>query len=303
MYSVCAVVVTYNRKELLLRNIRSIQKQTIRPDILIYDNASTDGTIEYLRDNGILDTQGISIFKGKKNSGGAGGFCNGEKEAYKRKYDYIWLMDDDGYCLNEKTLENLIKKIDPNKNQILNSYVLFDEEKKILTFDLGPYKTHEEVMENATDGIIHGYGNAYNGTLVPAKCFEEVGFTDERFFIYGDERDFFFRSIAKGYEWITVLDSLYYHPINRNVIKEVKILGRNISIKDQPIWKLYLEMRNARYIGQKHFRKKLSIRHYFWAFIICLYSKDKKIKRFRHCVMAFKDAKKEDFSRKIMFNA
>ena len=48
MFKICAVVVTYNRKELLLRNISSLLSQTYPLDILIYDNASTDGTYDFL---------------------------------------------------------------------------------------------------------------------------------------------------------------------------------------------------------------------------------------------------------------
>lgn len=45
---ICAVVVTYNRKELLIRCINQILLQTRVPDILIFDNYSSDGTKDYL---------------------------------------------------------------------------------------------------------------------------------------------------------------------------------------------------------------------------------------------------------------
>jgi len=47
--TVCAVVVTYNRKELLLECLEAIRKQT-RPvqGIYLIDNASTDGTPKLL---------------------------------------------------------------------------------------------------------------------------------------------------------------------------------------------------------------------------------------------------------------
>ncbi|PZO93737.1 MAG: glycosyl transferase, partial [Haemophilus parainfluenzae] len=53
--SVCAVVVTYNRKTLLLNCLKALQKQTIPVDkVLIIDNASSDGTTDYLIQSGIL---------------------------------------------------------------------------------------------------------------------------------------------------------------------------------------------------------------------------------------------------------
>ena len=48
-----AVIVTYNRKELLGNNIRMLLKQTLVFDrIFIVDNCSTDGTYDYLVQQG-----------------------------------------------------------------------------------------------------------------------------------------------------------------------------------------------------------------------------------------------------------
>ena len=53
--TVCAVVVTYNRKNLLLECLEAIRKQTRPVDaIYIIDNASTDGTPEVLKENGYI---------------------------------------------------------------------------------------------------------------------------------------------------------------------------------------------------------------------------------------------------------
>ena len=49
--SVAAIVVTYNRKDLLLENIECLKKQSESDDldIIIIDNASTDGTDSVLQ--------------------------------------------------------------------------------------------------------------------------------------------------------------------------------------------------------------------------------------------------------------
>ncbi len=50
MNKVAAVVVTYNRKQLLKENISCLMSQTLREkmDIVIIDNHSSDGTKEVL---------------------------------------------------------------------------------------------------------------------------------------------------------------------------------------------------------------------------------------------------------------
>ncbi len=92
---IAAVVVTYNRRELLLKNIGCLMRQTFGQylDIIIIDNASTDGTAEALgkyAENGSI----IYINTGA-NLGGAGGFNFGIKYAAENGYKYVWVMDDD----------------------------------------------------------------------------------------------------------------------------------------------------------------------------------------------------------------
>lgn len=106
---IAAVVVTYNRKDLLLQCIEHLRAQQIvrahgtgRPcrtsdelAIIIVDNASTDGTreaIEPLAQAGVVDYRNTGA-----NLGGAGGFNFGMRAAVEAGYDFCWVMDDD--CL------------------------------------------------------------------------------------------------------------------------------------------------------------------------------------------------------------
>ena len=90
---IAAAVVTYNRKELLAECVGALLEQTYPVDILIIDNASTDGTRQELEE---LICQGkVQYINTGANLGGAGGFHVAVKEALIRKYDYICLMDDD----------------------------------------------------------------------------------------------------------------------------------------------------------------------------------------------------------------
>ena len=89
---VVAVVVTYNRKELLKECIEALIKQEYNDcEILIVDNASTDGTKDYI--NQYIKENKIIYKNTGSNLGGAGGFNYGMKEACKLGCDYIWNMD------------------------------------------------------------------------------------------------------------------------------------------------------------------------------------------------------------------
>ena len=107
MNKVAAVVVTYNRIELLKECIKALQQQIYTCDILIVDNASTDGTEEYI--NKIKkDYDNLHYKNTGDNIGGAGGFNFGMRWAVEAGYEYVWVMDDD--CLPyADALEKLIE--------------------------------------------------------------------------------------------------------------------------------------------------------------------------------------------------
>jgi rhamnopyranosyl-N-acetylglucosaminyl-diphospho-decaprenol beta-1,3/1,4-galactofuranosyltransferase len=89
---VTAVVVTYNRRELLLEALSAVQAQSRPPDeVIVVDNASADGTAEAVR----AAFPAVQLAGLDRNTGGAGGFAYGLALAMSGGTDLIWLMDDD----------------------------------------------------------------------------------------------------------------------------------------------------------------------------------------------------------------
>jgi GT2 family glycosyltransferase len=91
--TVWAVVVTWNRQDLLHQCLTHLAAQTRPCDrILVVDNASDDGTPERLARDwaGRVDRLRLPV-----NTGGAGGFNAGIRAAVEGGAGRIWLMDDD----------------------------------------------------------------------------------------------------------------------------------------------------------------------------------------------------------------
>ncbi|GAA1489943.1 glycosyltransferase family 2 protein [Brachybacterium sacelli] len=90
---VVAVVVTYNREDLLRECLDALEAQERRPDaVVVIDNASSDASGE------IADVHqiGADVVHLHRNVGGAGGFATGVARALVRHdADWVWLMDDD----------------------------------------------------------------------------------------------------------------------------------------------------------------------------------------------------------------
>lgn len=89
---VTALVVTFNRREMLAECLAALRSQTPRPDVLVVDNASADGTAAMVRQS-FPDVELTTL---PHNAGGAGGFHEGLSILRERRgIDYVWLMDDD----------------------------------------------------------------------------------------------------------------------------------------------------------------------------------------------------------------
>ncbi len=89
---VIAVVVTYNRRPLLLESLSAVHAQSRAPDaVIVVDNASTDETAAAARSR----YPDITVAELARNTGGAGGFACGLALALADAADLVWLMDDD----------------------------------------------------------------------------------------------------------------------------------------------------------------------------------------------------------------
>jgi rhamnopyranosyl-N-acetylglucosaminyl-diphospho-decaprenol beta-1,3/1,4-galactofuranosyltransferase len=89
---VIVVVVTYNRRDLLLEALSAVLAQTRPADaVIVVDNASTDGAAAAVR----RQFPSVQLAELARNTGGAGGFACGIALALDESADLVWLMDDD----------------------------------------------------------------------------------------------------------------------------------------------------------------------------------------------------------------
>ena len=92
MNKVAAVVVTYNRIDLLKQCVEALLKQKYPCDILLANNNSTDGTEEWALE--LLNKfENIKYHNTGANLGGAGGFNYGMRWAVKAGDEVVWVMN------------------------------------------------------------------------------------------------------------------------------------------------------------------------------------------------------------------
>lgn len=223
MNSVCAVVVTYNRKVLLRESIECLLNQSNQDfDVLVVDNASTDNTFEYIAD--LIDNQHVKYENTGDNLGGSGGFNYGMKSAYQHGYKYIWLMDDDTMP-KSTALEELM-----NADKLLNgnygylaSNVLWTDGKPCNMNGQKIYKKWPEEAELLADGIVRTKWATFVSFFLKAETLEKVGLSFKEFFIWGDDMEFSNR--------ISTINKLPSYMVGKSIVihKTGSNVGSNID--------------------------------------------------------------------------
>jgi glycosyltransferase involved in cell wall biosynthesis len=187
--SVAAIVVTYNRRDYLADLLPSLIAQS-RPLQAIYvvDNASTDGTAEFL-DEEYGDNPLVKRITLAENTGGSGGFHAGVVAAFADGHDWFWLMDDDVVALPE-AIAGLLpftdqggcihgRRIDFHGGAFfwqprINEYLGIP-----LPYLRDPFEGDEDAFET-NSGV-------FEGMLVSRDVVAEIGPPDPRFFITWDD--------------------------------------------------------------------------------------------------------------------
>ncbi len=241
---VAAIVVTYNRKDLLVRCLNALLQQTPALDrIVLVDNASTDGTDQLiLADDAPFHPEkypAIAYLRLAENTGGAGGFYTGMKWAYEAGYDWLWLMDDDGYVAPNCLAELL--KVQANLD-VIGSAVVLPENPAQLSWKLrvldatGQFQPrtyisqYDELVARAQDGVYLGTANYFNAILFHRRAIATVGFVQRELFIWGDEYEYSLRCKAANLRVGTCIEAFYFHPEKLSHISQLKYyyLVRNL---------------------------------------------------------------------------
>lgn len=252
---ISAVVVTYNRKELLIRCIEHLRRQTVGlENIVVVNNGSTDGTREWLDEQADLDVVH------QENVGGAGGFYRGIQYAYEKGYDWIWCMDDDVYpeldCL-EKLLKQNDEKVGilcPLRKQ--NGEVFRSEVKRFNLsnpfFHLHYYALEKRDWQGQDYVCIEGI--AFEGPLIKREVVERIGLPNKDLFLLYDDSDYSYRAVLAGYE---------VRLIPMAILNKEKFLDNtdvDTRVKRDK-WKYYYHIRNSVFFN-KTYGKNLFVRFF-----------------------------------------
>lgn len=281
--NIVAVVVTYNRKELLEENINALLDQQYKEfDILIIDNASTDGTKQVVEK---YESDKLKYVNTGANLGGAGGFNFGVRQAIEQGYKYCWLMDDDTIP-TKNALESLTKKATYLNDEFsfLGSLVKWTDNKSICKMNVQIIdKNWLYEYEKFEKGLVNVERSSFVSCYINLDIAKQVGLPITKFFIYGDDWEYTIRlgKIKKGY---LDFESVVLHKMKENVTADI------VTIPKDRISRCYYNFRNTFYISKKLGvieTLKYPLIYIMWVFKILIKSKKYKMRRIWNITKGF----------------
>lgn len=219
------VVVTYNRLELLKECLVQVERQTVpAKKIIVVNNASTDGTEEFLREQ--KEKCGhYRILTCAENLGGAGGFEKGIQEAVEEPAACILLIDDDAVLENnymEKIME--ARREHPEYQAFAGTVITAG---KIDTFHRRnierPGLRLKNCPENCYTGLRAGQPFAcdiasFCGMVVDRELVRKAGLPCSEYFIWFDDTEYSMR-INRYTRFLVIPDAKLNHKTAAEVSK------------------------------------------------------------------------------------
>lgn len=204
---IAAVIVAFNRDNLLERSLEHTVAQSRKPDlVIVVDNANLEST------RVLVESHSAIYLNGALENGSAGGFAIGFKHALSANCDFIWTLDDDGYpdinCLS------ILLKFTVEKNLGVTSPLSLSQEDHAQTAN--PYlfglKKITDVSKIQRKNIWPGKVQFYNGALFSREIIKLIGYPKKELFLRGDEMDYFYRARRANTKMGLVTTAIFYHP-------------------------------------------------------------------------------------------
>lgn len=250
--NIIAVVVTYNRRELLKRNIACLRLNTPVSSIVVVNNGSTDGTGAW------LDEQEDLTVIHQENVGGSGGFYRGIQYAYQAGADWIWCMDDDVFprpdCMEyllPYTHEPGVGILAPRR--LMAGQIFTNDFQKVNLSNPFASMYQQKLKKQVVNGPVDICGTAFEGLCISRKAVAEIGLPNKELFIFCDDTDYCLRAVLAGFRILYIPSAL--------MDKEKFFSNDNWEERSRKKkWKRFYQVRNSTYLNH-HYGRNWRVRY------------------------------------------
>jgi|TARA_B100000959_G_scaffold184104_1_gene192395 GT2 family glycosyltransferase/2-polyprenyl-3-methyl-5-hydroxy-6-metoxy-1,4-benzoquinol methylase/Tfp pilus assembly protein PilF len=220
---VSIIMLTWNALEYTKKCIDSIVRFTHYPhEIIFVDNASTDGSVEYLRDL-VNVHDNYKLIQNKENKGFAGGNNQGVEAA---SGEYVMLLNND-VLVSENWLSRMVDSLEKHNNIGIIGPVtnyISGRQSYVDQYDGDDYEAFAQFIENENKGKLTPRRRLAGFAMLMKKdVFEEVNGFDETFGVGNfEDDDMSLKVRSKGFA-LMVDESVFIHHYGSQTFKANQI--------------------------------------------------------------------------------
>ena len=242
MNSLAIIVLNWNGADDTLNCVESLQQQTLRPEIIIVDNNSSDDSVERFEDHIKSQKKDAPILiKNSQNLGFAGGINTGLVYARKQGFEYIGVLNPDAIA-DKKWCQALVDELSSHPKCGIVTGILQRRDGKTLdttgdfytTWGLPGPRNRDEPVENAPSKPGEVFGATGGGAIYRAAMFDDIDMFDEDFFMYYEDVDLSFRAQLAGWKVRFTPKAIAYHKVGASS-KKVPGLAVYNTFKNLPL--------------------------------------------------------------------
>ena len=223
---ILAHIHSFNDEEVIAQSVRAIAAQT-RPvdEILIIDNASTDGTLD------VELPVAVTLIRNEVNLGTSGTVHMGLQYGLEHGYDWVWIFDADS-APRPDALEKLLEVYDglseEKKHRVHRICSLPIDVTNQMAFrglDVTP-TGFKHIMQPPDPEVYECTSQIWSGSLFQASAVREVGLPSPDYVLDWGDNAHGYHAIRKGYRTYMVQASILDHNIDHVPTAEMRKLFR-----------------------------------------------------------------------------
>jgi GT2 family glycosyltransferase len=248
-----ALIFSFNDADVIGQTIAAIASQTRAVDeILVVDNASTDGTLEQ---PGVKTT---AVIRNPENLGASGAVCVGFRYALEHGYDWVWTFDADAApepdALEKK--QSLFAGWPADVQDATGFIACLHRNAR----DGAPLYHHSRVLTRyGWRAIKPAHGRRYHqcdfttwsGCLFRLAAVRQIGLPNADYFADFGEAEYGYRLLKAGYNGFMYEDAVHNHNTRGYASLRpvaVKRGGRTVTVLQVPPLRCYYGARNRLYL-------------------------------------------------------